>query len=109
MVMCESVKVPWQKVFVHMHAVLAREIYIRTPGHCYGNHQSNVRFHAKMQLIVGLASKVAQASGANEAPAVREVLGRFAALEAARGGMIAGQVQDARDLPAPLQTFHPRA
>ncbi len=99
MVMCEEVKVPWERVFVHMDAILAREIYIKTPGHCYGNHQSNVRFHAKMQLIVGLASKIAHASGANEVPAVREVLGRFAALEAALGGMIAGQIQDAEDWP----------
>jgi 4-hydroxyphenylacetate 3-monooxygenase len=100
MVMCENVKVPWERVFVHMDALLAREVYIKTPGHCYGNHQSNVRFHAKMQLIVGLASKIAHASGANEIPAVREVLGRFAALEAMLGGMIAGQIQDAEDWPA---------
>ena len=108
MVMCENVKVPWERVFVHMDAVLAREIYIKTPGHCYGNHQSNVRFHAKMQLIVGLASKIAQASGANEVPAVREVLGRFAALEAALGGMIAGQLQDAEDWPEGYKTFNRR-
>ena len=108
MVMCDSVKVPWEKVFVHRDAVLAREIYIKTPGHCYGNHQSNVRFHAKMRLIVGLASKIAQASGANEIPAVREVLGRFAALEAALGGMIAGQIQDAEDWPAGFKTFNRR-
>jgi 4-hydroxyphenylacetate 3-monooxygenase len=100
MVMCEKVKVPWERVFVHNDAVLARDIYIKTPGHCYGNHQSNVRFHAKMRLIVGLASRIAQASGANEIPAVRETLGRFAALEAALGGMIAGQLQDAEDWPA---------
>ena len=99
MVMCEEVKVPWERVFVHMDALLAREVYIKTPGHCYGNHQSNVRFHEKMKLIVGLASKIAFASGANEVPAVREVLGRFAALEAALGGMIAGQLQDAEDWP----------
>ena len=108
MVMCENVKVPWEKVFVHMDAILAREIYIKTPGHCYGNHQSNVRFHAKMQLIVGLASKIAHASGANEVPAVREVLGRFAALEAALGGMIAGQIQDAEDWPQGYKTFNRR-
>ena len=108
MVMCEEVKVPWERVFVHMDAVLAREIYITTPGHCYGNHQSNVRFHAKMQLIVGLASKIAQASGANEIPAVREVLGRFCALEAALGGMIAGQIQDAEDWPKGYRTFNRR-
>ncbi len=108
MVMCDNVKVPWEKVFVHNDAILAREIYIRTPGHCYGNHQSNVRFHAKLQLIVGLASKIAHASGANEVPAVREVLGRFAALEAALGGMIAGQIQDAEDWPEGWKTFNRR-
>ncbi len=108
MVMCDKVKVPWEKVFVHNDAILAREVYIKTPGHCYGNHQSNVRFHAKMQLIVGLASKIAHASGANEVPAVREVLGRFAALEAALGGMIAGQLQDAEDWPAGYKTFNRR-
>jgi len=108
MVMCDNVRVPWERVFVHMDAVLAREIYIKTPGHCYGNHQSNVRFHAKMQLIVGLASKIAQASGAHEVPAVREVLGRFAALEAALGGMIAGQIQDAEDWPEGYKTFNRR-
>jgi 4-hydroxyphenylacetate 3-monooxygenase len=108
MVMCENVKVPWERVFVHMDAILAREIYIKTPGHCYGNHQSNVRFHAKMQLIVGLASKIAHASGANEVPAVREVLGRFAALEAALGGMIAGQLHDAEDWPEGWKTFNRR-
>jgi 4-hydroxyphenylacetate 3-monooxygenase len=108
MVMCENVKVPWERVFVHMDAILAREIYIKTPGHCYGNHQSNVRFHAKMQLIVGLASKIAHASGAHEVPAVREVLGRFAALEAALGGMIAGQLHDAEDWPEGWKTFNRR-
>ena len=108
MVMCDNVKVPWERVFVHMGAVLARDIYIKTPGHCYGNHQSNVRFHAKMQLIVGLASKIAQASGAHEIPAVREVLGRFCALEAALGGMIAGQIQDAEDWPEGWKTFNRR-
>ena len=108
MVMCEEVKVPWEKVFVHMDAVLARDIYIKTPGHCYGNHQSNERFHAKMRLIFGMASRNAQASGAHEIPAVREVLGRFAALEATLGGMIAGQLQDAEDWPAGCKTFNRR-
>jgi 4-hydroxyphenylacetate 3-monooxygenase len=108
MVMCENVKVPWEKVFVHMDAILARDIYIKTPGHCYGNHQSNVRFHEKMKLIVGLASKIAHASGANEVPAVREVLGRFAALEAGLGAMIAGQMHDAEDWPEGFKTFNRR-
>jgi len=108
MVMCEEVKVPWEKVFVHNDAVLARDIYIKTPAHCYGNHQSNVRFHAKMQLIVGVASRIAQASGADQIPAVRETLGRLCALEATLGGMIAGQIQDAEDWPIGYKTFNRR-
>ncbi len=108
MVMCDEVKVPWERVFVHNDAVLAREIYIRTPAHCYGNHQSNVRFHEKMRLLVGLASRITQASGADQVPAVRETLGRLSALEATLGGMIAGQVQDAEDWPAGFKTFNRR-
>ena len=108
MVMCDEVKVPWEKVFVHNDAVLAREIYIKTPAHCYGNHQSNVRFHAKMRLLVGLASRISQASGADQIPAVRETLGRLAALEATLGGVIAGQIQDAEDWPAGHKTYNRR-
>ena len=108
MVMCDNVKIPWERVFVHNDAVLARDIYIKTPAHCYGNHQSNVRFHAKMQLIVGLASKVTQASGADQVPAVRETLGRLAALEAMLASCIAGQTQDAEDWPDGFKTFNRR-
>jgi 4-hydroxyphenylacetate 3-monooxygenase len=39
---------------------------------------------------------------------VREALGRFAALEAALGGMIAGQLQDAEDWPAGWKTYNRR-
>jgi 4-hydroxyphenylacetate 3-monooxygenase len=108
MVMCENVKVPWEKVFVHRDAILAREIYIKTPAHCYGNHQSNVRFHEKMQLLVGLASRITQASGADQIPAVRETLGRLAALEATLGGAIAGQIQDAESWPEGHCTYNRR-
>jgi 4-hydroxyphenylacetate 3-monooxygenase len=108
MVMCDNVKVPWERVFVHNDAILARDIYIKTPAHCYGNHQSNVRFHSKMQLMVGLASKVTQASGADQIPAVRETLGRLAALEAMLGSCIAGQTQDAEDWPIGYKTFNRR-
>jgi 4-hydroxyphenylacetate 3-monooxygenase len=100
MVLCDEVKVPWEKVFVHNDAVLARQIYIETAAHTYGNHQSNVRFHAKLQLLVGLASRVTQSTGADQIPAVKETLGRLASLEALLGGLIAGQIQDAEDWPA---------
>jgi 4-hydroxyphenylacetate 3-monooxygenase len=108
MVMCDNVKVPWERVFVMDDAVRAREIYIRTPGHCYGNHQSNVRFWSKLKLIVGLASRVAQAAGAHDVPAVRELLGRLAALEATLGGMIHGQIEAWEAWPEGFATFNRR-
>ena len=108
LVMCHEVKVPWERVFVHGDAVLAREIYIRTPSHCFGNHQSNVRFHAKMRLLLGLASRITQATGADQIPAVRETLGRFASLEAALGAMVDGQIQAWEPWPAGWACFNRR-
>ncbi len=93
MVVFKDVKVPWEQVFVHDNPALSREIYIRTPGHCMSNHQSNVRFWAKLQLLVGLASRVTESNGARDIPAVRETLGRLAAMEACYAAMIEGQHQ----------------
>ena len=108
MVMCRDVFVPWEKVFVMDDAVKARGIYIETPSHCYGNHQANVRFWSKMQLILGLCSKVAHATGAIQVPAVQEVLGRISALEATLAGMIHGQIEDAEEWPEGYVTFNRR-
>jgi 4-hydroxyphenylacetate 3-monooxygenase len=99
MLLCDEVHVPWARVFVHNDALLARAIYIQTAGHAYGNHQSNIRYWAKLQLIVGLASRITQASGADQVPLVRETLGRLAALEATLAGLIAGQTQSADTWP----------
>lgn len=99
MLLCNEVKVPWEKVFVHDDPKLARDIYVQTGGHSYGNHQSNVRFLAKLRLIVGMASKVAKSSGADQVPAVRETLGKLSAWEAMLDGVIQGQLQAAEEWP----------
>lgn len=108
MVLCDNVKVPWERVFVMDDAVLSREIYIQTPSHCYGNHQSNVRLWSKLRLIVGLASRLTQSTGADQVPAVREVLGRLTALEATLGGMIHGQIEAWEPWPEGFATFNRR-
>jgi 4-hydroxyphenylacetate 3-monooxygenase len=95
MVLFDDVKIPWERVFVHNEPTLSRELYIKTPSHVYANHQANVRFWSKMQLIVGLASRVSQANGAADIPAVRDLLGRFATMEAQIAGMIMGQIMAA--------------
>jgi len=99
MLLCDEVKVPWERVFVHDDAVLSREIYIKTPSHCFGNHQSNVRYWAKMRLMVGLAAKIAHATGADQVPAVRETLGRISAQEAQIAGMVHGQINAFENWP----------
>ncbi|MDO9218389.1 MAG: 4-hydroxyphenylacetate 3-hydroxylase N-terminal domain-containing protein [Lacisediminimonas sp.] len=97
MVLCEEVKVPWEKVFVHQNAELAKDIYVRTPGHSFSNHQSGVRFWAKVGFLVGLASRITQATGADKIPAVQDTLGRLAALEASIGSMVMGQIENYED------------
>ena len=79
---CDRVRLPWERVFLHNDGEWSRRIYIESAANCYANHQSNVRFWAKMGLIVGLASRLCEANGIERIPAVREELGRLAALEA---------------------------
>jgi 4-hydroxyphenylacetate 3-monooxygenase len=108
MVVCDNVEVPWDRVFVHNDVGLARAMWFETPAHCFGNHQSNVRFHAKLRLLVGLANKLAQASGSDRVPSVMETLGRLASLEALLAGVIAGQISMAEAWPAGFMTFNRR-
>lgn len=92
MVVFDDVRVPWEHVFVHDDPALSRDIYVETPAHFMSNHQSNVRFSAKLRLLIGLASKITKSNGAHEIPAVREVLGELASMEAAYAGIIDGQL-----------------
>jgi 4-hydroxyphenylacetate 3-monooxygenase len=90
---CDQVKIPWERVFLHNDANMSRRIYIESPANCYQNHQSNIRFWSKMGLIVGVASRICQANGTDKIPAVRETLGRLASLEALIGGLVHGQIE----------------
>jgi 4-hydroxyphenylacetate 3-monooxygenase len=89
---CDEVKVPWERVFLHDNGAMSRTIYLETPANCYANHQSNVRFWAKMGLLIGVASRACIANGVDKIPAVRETLGRLAALEATIGALVHGQI-----------------
>src|SRR5215510_2053118 len=108
MVMCENVKVPWEKVFVHDDAILSRDIYFKTPSHCFGNHQSNVRYWSKMRLLLGLCAKVARATGADQTPGVRETLGKMSAVEGMIAGMVNGQINAYESWPEGYACFNRR-
>jgi 4-hydroxyphenylacetate 3-monooxygenase len=108
MVLCDEVKVPWKRVFVNGDALLSRDIYVKTPSHCFGNHQSNVRYWAKMGLLLGLCSKIAQSTGAAEVPAVRELLGHMSAVEGMIAGMVHGQIEAHERWPEGYVCFNRR-
>ncbi len=92
MVVFKDVRVKWERVFVHDNPALSRDIYMETPAHCMANHQSNVRYAAKLRLLIGLAGKITKSNGAGEIPAVREILGELVSMEAAFSGLIDGQL-----------------
>jgi 4-hydroxyphenylacetate 3-monooxygenase len=91
-VLFENVHVPWERVFCHDNAEMSRAIYMRTPGHAMANHQANVRFLEKLNLILGIASKLADMNNVRTIPAVQSTLGRLAALQATLEGLIMGQI-----------------
>lgn len=94
MVIFKDVRVPWERVFVHQDAELSRQMYLDTPAHSFGNHQSNVRYLSKLQFILGVTNKVCLSAGVRQIPAVAETLGRLAAMEAALDAMIKGQIYE---------------
>ena len=108
MVMCDEVRVPWERVFVYDDALLSRDIYVKTPSHCFGNHQSNVRCWAKLRLVLGLCSRVAHATGAIEVPAVKELLGHMSAVEGQIAGMVHGQIDAYETWPEGYVCFNRR-
>jgi len=93
MLVFQDVKVAWEKVIVHDNPALSRNIYIQTPSHVMANHQCNVRFGTKLRFMAAMASLVAKATGARDIPAVRDTLGRLAAMEAGYNAMIDGQIE----------------
>jgi 4-hydroxyphenylacetate 3-monooxygenase len=99
MLVFKDVKVPWEKVIVHDNPALSRNIYINTPAHVIANHQSNVRFGRKMRFLLAVASLVTRATGARDIPAVRDTLGRLAAMEAGYNAMIDGQIEVFQEAP----------
>lgn len=107
-VLFDNVKVPWDRVFSHGDPGLSREMYYRTPSHCFGNHQSNVRFWSKLQLLVGLAAEVTSVTQTEKVPAVRERLGRLAAQEAMIAGMVHGQQMNHEELGNGFVSFNRR-
>ena len=97
MVIFKDVKVPWERVVVHDNAEMSREIYVRSPSHVMGNHQSNIRFLEKMKLILAVARRVTDMNNVGHIPAVQTTLGDLAARLSGLEAMIEGQIENCEE------------
>ena len=61
-----------------------------------------------MRLLLGLCSRIANATGADQVPAVREKLGEMAAIEATIGGLVNGQINAFESWPEGYVCFNRR-
>jgi 4-hydroxyphenylacetate 3-monooxygenase len=98
MVLFEDVFIPWEKVFVHDNAAMSREIYIRTPSHVMGNHQSNIRFAEKLKLILAVIRRITDSNNIGHIQAVQLILARLAAGLAQLEAMIQGQIMSYEEM-----------
>jgi len=86
----DSVKVPWDRVFVHRDTDMCRAQFHDTPGHVFQNYQSQIRLSVKIKFLVGLAHKITEAIGTTNMPQVREQLGSLAATAGMVEAMLSG-------------------
>jgi 4-hydroxyphenylacetate 3-monooxygenase len=87
-VVFDDVLVPWDRVFVYRDIDVVRAQFFETGAHMLGNSQAQIRFWAKLQFIVGLASSIARMNRVDAQPQVQQALGQMAAYAAMVEGLV---------------------
>ncbi len=88
-VVFDDVFVPWEHVFVYKNVELVTAQFHESPAHVTANFQSLVRFGVKLELMAGLAAKLAEVQGSAADPATQASLGGdIAAYCAAFDGLV---------------------
>lgn len=88
LIVFDDVFVPWERVFVYRDRQRTSDQWNRTPAHLLGNNQAQIRFSVKLDLIAGLAMRVAKMNGSDTFPPVRGMLGELAAHAAMVSGLV---------------------
>jgi 4-hydroxyphenylacetate 3-monooxygenase len=91
LIVLDDVLVPWENVFCHRNIALCRDQWWRTPSHSYGNHQSQVRYAAKLKFLMGLTKRLCEISGVDAMPPVQIQLGEMAAFATIVESMVLAQ------------------
>jgi 4-hydroxyphenylacetate 3-monooxygenase len=94
LIVFDDVFVPWERVFILRDRKVTADQWNRTPAHLLGNNQAQVRFSVKLDLLAGLAMRVAQMNGSDKFPPVRGVLGELAAYASMVSGLVYAQEQN---------------
>ena len=74
-VVFDDVFVPWEQVFLYKNVELVTAQFHESPAHTTANFQSLVRFGVKLELLAGLAGKLADVQGGGADAATQATLG----------------------------------
>lgn len=94
LIVFDDVFVPWDRVFILRDRQVTQDQWNRTPAHLLGNNQAQIRFSVKLDLLAGLAQRVAMMNGSEKFPPVRGVLGELAAHASMVTGLVYAQEQN---------------
>lgn len=94
LIVLDDVFVPWERVFAFRNREVVSGSWNRTPAHLLGNNQAQIRFSVKLDLLTGLANRVAAMNGSDTFPPVRGTLGQLAAHASMVSGLVAAQEQE---------------
>jgi anthranilate 3-monooxygenase (FAD) / 4-hydroxyphenylacetate 3-monooxygenase len=94
LVIFNDVLVPWDRVFLHGDVGLSNAVHFATSLRQFASHQGGVRGLVKMELVAGVAMRLAQAAGIDGFPGVRQKLGEcLAAVEEAKALLVAAEAE----------------
>ena len=74
-VVFDDVFVPWEQVFVYRDVGLVNAQFHESPSHTTANFQALVRFGVKLELMAGLALRLAEIQKAESDPGIQATLG----------------------------------
>src|SRR5690606_40384529 len=68
LIVFDDVFVPWERVFIYRNRQVTADQWNKTPAHLLGNNQAQVRFSVKLDLLAGLAMRIAEMNGSAKFP-----------------------------------------
>jgi 4-hydroxyphenylacetate 3-monooxygenase len=95
LIVLDDVFVPWENVFCYRNLQLCRDQWWRTPSHCYGNHQAQIRYAVKLRFLMGLTKRLCEITGVDAMPPVQIMLGEMAAYATIVDSMVLAQESQA--------------